>query len=111
MYVLKKQIGIKQNTHFGKIAFNQIDYKNNKSRVLHLAINWSLLVVNFINEKEKPEFFLTKSSYSNMTEKMENLTRANVMSTSTEDNEGWIYQIIRGFRQKGHMDGLAGTKT
>lgn len=46
-----------------------------------------------------------------MTEKMENLTRANVMSTSTEDNEGWIYQIIRGFRQKGHMDGLAGTKT
>lgn len=50
MYVLEKQIGIKQNTHFGKIAFNQIDYKNNKSRVLHLAINWSLLVVNFINE-------------------------------------------------------------
>lgn len=42
---IKKQIGIKQNTHF-----NQIDYKNNKSRVLHLAINWSLLVVNFINE-------------------------------------------------------------
>lgn len=27
MYVLKKQIGKKQNTHFGKIAFNQIDYK------------------------------------------------------------------------------------
>lgn len=50
MYVLKKQIGIKQNTHFGKIAFNQIDYKNKKSRVLHLAINWSLLVVNFIND-------------------------------------------------------------
>lgn len=25
------------------------------------------------------------------------------MSTSTEDNEGWIYQIKRGFRQKGHM--------
>lgn len=38
-----------------------------------------------------------------MTEKLENLTRANVMSTSTEDNEGWIYQIKRGFRQKGHM--------
>lgn len=47
---IKKQIGIKQNTHFGKIAFKQIDYKNNKSRALHLAINWSLLVVNFINE-------------------------------------------------------------
>lgn len=46
-----------------------------------------------------------------MTEKMENFTRANVMSTSNEDNEGWIYQIIQGFRQKGHMDGLAGTKT
>lgn len=27
MYVLKKQIGIKQNTHFGKIAFIQIDFK------------------------------------------------------------------------------------
>lgn len=50
MYVLKKQIGINQNTHFGKIAFNEIDYKNNKSRVLRLANNWSLLVVNFINE-------------------------------------------------------------
>lgn len=25
--IKKKQIGIKQNTHFGKIAFNQIDYK------------------------------------------------------------------------------------
>lgn len=55
MYVLKKTNRSKtkpnaENTHFGKIAFNQIDYKNNKSRVLHLEIKWSLLVVNFINE-------------------------------------------------------------
>lgn len=56
MFVLKKTNRSKtkpnaENTHFGKIAFNQIDYKkNNKSRVLHLEIKWSLLVVNFINE-------------------------------------------------------------